>query len=120
MPLKGASKRNYNKINTQTTKTRLSERKKVAYQEELQKSCTDTAICSKVRYDKICKRAVQIRPHIARRIMTRILEKDTAGRSKVSYNRDLEKRCANTAGHKKVSYNKDLERAMQTLPHVAR
>ena len=52
MPLKGANKRNYNKKYYADNKDKISEKKKVAYQEELDKNRADTAARSKTSYYK--------------------------------------------------------------------
>ena len=52
MPLKGAKKRCYNEKYYADNKDTISERKKAAYHEELEKSREDTAARSKTSYDK--------------------------------------------------------------------
>ena len=52
MPLKGAKKGRYNKQYYVANKDTISEKKKVAYKDELEKNRTDSAACSKASYYK--------------------------------------------------------------------
>ena len=52
MSLKGAKKRSYNKKYYFKSKDIISTRKKEAYYEDLDKSCEESAACSKTNYDK--------------------------------------------------------------------
>ena len=51
MPLKGAKKRSYNKKYYTDNKGRISEKKKEAYQEDLEKSRADSTSRSRASYD---------------------------------------------------------------------
>ena len=91
MPLKGAKKRRYNKQYYAANKDTISEKKKVAYQDELEKSRTDSAARSKASYDKDPESGI----------------KSTA-KSNVYYHQDIEKSRADSATRSKASYDKDL------------
>ena len=52
MPLKGAKKRSYNKKYYADNKERISEKKKEAYQEDLEKSRVDSVSRTRTSYDK--------------------------------------------------------------------
>ena len=74
MPLKDAKKRSYNKKYYTDNRERISEKKKKAYQDDLEKSSADSAARTKASYDKDPDSGA----------------KSTA-RSKASYDKDLPK-----------------------------
>ena len=92
MPLKGAKKKSYNKKYYTENKERISEKKKEAYQEDLEKSRADSASRTRASYDNDPESGA----------------KSTA-RSKASYDKDLPKSREDSAAHSKASYDKDPE-----------
>ena len=92
MPLKGAKKRSYNKKYYADNKERISEKKKEAYQEDLEKSRADSASLTRTSYDKDPESGAK-----------------SIARSKATYNKDLPKSREDSAVCSKASYDKDPE-----------
>ena len=57
MPLKGKKKRKYNKRYYSANKETISDKKKEAYQENLERSRNESAQCSRASYDKDAKKS---------------------------------------------------------------
>ena len=95
--MKGAKKRRYSKQYYAANKDTISEKKMVAYQEELEKSCADSASRSKASYDKDPDSGIK-----------------STVRSKLHYDKDIEKSRADSAARSKASYDKDPDSGMKS------
>ena len=90
--MKGAKKEIQQKYYAEN-KEKISERRKVLYENDLEKSCADSAARSKASYDKDPESGMK-----------------STVRSKACYDKDLKKSRADCVARSKASYEKNIEK----------